>query len=326
MAVYLKDSEDEDLMAELDEYLMENRDVGGWLDVYTEGMEAEANGAFKSIMLLVPEDPERMDDYIKLKSRTKDEQYALDGDNAFISEKLAMKLSLKVGDTMTIKIDETKEYTVTVGAIVENYMQYYVYMSPEAYEKVFDDEPKWNQRLLRYGEGVELSVEDEERLSADFLGLDGVTAMVSSSELRSTIKTMLKALDYVVLVLIGAAGLLAFVVLYNLNNINITERKRELATIKLLGFYPGELAAYVYRENIILTALGIGMGVLLGTWLTNYVIETVEIDMIMFGRGIDTGSYIIGTLMTITFSVIVNVVMYYRLQKIDMIESLKSVE
>ena len=326
MAVYLKDSEDEDLMAELDEYLMENRDMGGWLDVYTEGMEAEANGAFKSIMLLVPEDPVKMDDYIKLKSRTKNEQYALDADNAFISEKLAMKLSLEVGDTMTIKIDETKEYSVTVGAIVENYMQYYVYMSPEAYKKVFDDEPKWNQRLLSYGEGVELSEEEEERLSAEFLDLKGVTAMVSSSELRSTISTMLKALDYVVLVLIGAAGLLAFVVLYNLNNINITERKRELATIKLLGFYPGELAAYVYRENIILTALGIGMGVLLGTWLTNYVIETVEIDMIMFGRGIDTSSYIIGTLMTITFSVIVNVVMYYRLQKIDMIESLKSVE
>ena len=166
----------------------------------------------------------------------------------------------------------------------------------------------------------------EEALARDFLGLDSVISVVSSEDMRETISTMLTALDYVVVILIGAAALLAFVVLYNLNNINITERKRELATIKLLGFYPGELAAYVYRENIILTALGIVVGLFLGTWLTTYVLNTVEIDMLMFGRGIDPMSYMMASLITALFSVIVNIVMYFRLEKIDMIESLKSVE
>ena len=325
-AVYLEDGDDEELMAELDEYITRNELLGSWLDVSSLSMEAEANGAIKDITLLVPEDGEKLDDFIKLHHRTLGEQYTLDDSSAYISEKLADKLSLEVGDTMIIKEDETVKYEVTVGAIVENYMQYYVYMSPEAYEKTFKEEPEWNQRLILYSEGVELDEAEEEALAGEFLKLDSVISIVSSQDMRSTISTMLTALDYVVVILIGAAALLAFVVLYNLNNINITERKRELATIKLLGFYPGELAAYVYRENIILTILGIGVGLLLGTWLTNYVLDTVEIDMLMFGRGIDPKSYIISSLITAMFSVIVNVVMYFRLQKIDMIESLKSVE
>lgn len=325
-AVYLDDYENKEAMEELDRYILENQQLSDWLDASTVSMEAEANDAFKSIYLMVPKEADRIDDFVKLKSRTEDEKYTLDDHTAIISEKLARKLSLEVGDTMIIRENETREYEVAVGAIVENYMNYYVYMSPEAYEKTFGKTPEWNERLLLYSDGVELSEQEEDALAGEFLELESVTSIVSSSSLRSTIKTMLKALDYVVIVLIGAAALLAFVVLYNLNNINITERKRELATIKLLGFYPGELAAYVYRENIILTVLGIGVGLFLGTWLTNYVIETVEIDMIMFGRGIDAESYIIAAVITAMFSVIVNVVMYFRLQKIDMIESLKSVE
>ncbi len=325
-AVYLKDADDREVMEELDRHLTDSDQIGSWLDVCSEEMEAAANDAFKSITLLIPSEADRIDDFIKLKSRTGKEEYALDDHTALISEKLAVKLSLKVGDTMTIRVDETESHEVTVGGIVENYMYYYVYLHPAAYEDTFGRRPEWNQRLIRYADGVSLTEQEEDVLSGELLELDAVNSLMSSSSLRSMIKTMLKALDYVVLLLIGAAALLAFVVLYNLNNINITERKRELATIKLLGFYPGELAAYVYRENIILTVLGIGVGLLLGTWLTNYVIETVEIDMIMFGRGIDPESYLISALITGLFSVMVNVVMYFRLQKIDMIESLKSVE
>ncbi len=324
--VYFNDADDEEAMGALDQYMTESQKIDSWLDVSSEAMEAEANDVLKSIMLLVPKDAEQVESFIDLTNRTSGEHFTLDDSSAVISEKLATKLSLKIGDTMTIMVDETKKYEVTVGGIAENYMQYYVYMSPEAYEKVFDDEPTWNQRLVLYTDGVEDDKAAEERLSAELLTQDAALSVVTSSSTRSTIKNMLKALDYVVILLIVSSGLLAFVVLYNLNNINITERKRELATIKLLGFYPGELAAYVYRENIILTIMGIGIGVLLGTWITSYVIETVEIDMIMFGRGIDLSSYLIASLMTAMFSFIVNVVMYYRLQKIDMIESLKSVE
>lgn len=324
--MYLNDADDDEAMGALEQYLTDSDEIAGWLDVSSEAMEAEANDVFKSIVLLVPEDAAQIEAFVNLTNRTSGEHFTLDDRTAVISEKLATKLSLEIGDTMTIKIDETERYEVSVGGIVENYMQYYVYMSPEAYEKVFDDEPEWNQRMVLYADGVEENAAVEEKLSAELLEQDAVISVVTSSSTRSNIRNMLKALDYVVILLIVSSGLLAFVVLYNLNNINITERKRELATIKLLGFYPGELAAYVYRENIILTIMGIGIGVLLGTWITSYVIKTVEIDMIMFGRGIDLSSYIIASLMTATFSFIVNVVMYYRLQKIDMIESLKSVE
>jgi len=325
-AVYLEDGRDEALMEELDQYITDNDILQEWLDVNSTNMQAENEGVTKDIILLVPEKAEKISGFIDLHHRVTGEHYEMDDRSAYVSEKLAEKLGLQVGDTMTLKVDETVEYEATVGAIVENYMQYYIYMSPEAYEHIFDEEPEWNQRLINYSEGVEPDEAQEEALARDFLGLDSVISVVSSEDMRETISTMLTALDYVVVILIGAAALLAFVVLYNLNNINITERKRELATIKLLGFYPGELAAYVYRENIILTALGIIVGLFLGTWLTTYVLNTVEIDMLMFGRGIDPMSYVMASLITALFSVIVNIVMYFRLEKIDMIESLKSVE
>ena len=137
---------------------------------------------------------------------------------------------------------------------------------------------------------------------------------------------MLGALDIVIIVLIISAGMLAFVVLYNLNNININERKRELATIKVLGFYDGEVAAYVYRENILLTIIGAAVGLFIGKFLHLFIIQAVEVDACMFGRNIKLLSYVLGILFTFAFSIIVNLVMYYKLKKIDMVESLKSVE
>ena len=161
-----------------------------------------------------------------------------------------------------------------------------------------------------------------ERLLKD----DMVESVQMAGELQRTVQDMLKSLDMVIWVLIISAGLLAFVVLYNLNNINITERRRELATLKVLGFYDGEVAAYVYRENIYLTVIGIGVGVVLGMILHRYVILTCEIDLMMFGRTIRPMSYVYSMLITALFSLFVNGVMFFRLRKIDMVESLKSVE
>ena len=137
---------------------------------------------------------------------------------------------------------------------------------------------------------------------------------------------MLSALDMVMIVLIVSAGLLAFVVLYNLNNINITERQRELATIKVLGFYDGEVSAYVFRENILLTVIGVVVGGILGIFLHRFVITTVEVDACMFGRNISALSFVFSALITCGFSAFVNGVMHFKLKKIDMVESLKSVE
>ena len=137
---------------------------------------------------------------------------------------------------------------------------------------------------------------------------------------------MIQVLDSVIIVLIVSAGMLAFVVLYNLNNININERKRELATLKVLGFYDSEVGAYVYRENILLTLIGSGVGVFLGKWLHRFVVRTVEVDQTMFGLNITLESYLISIAFTILFSLLVNGMMYFKLKKIDMVESLKSVE
>ena len=147
-----------------------------------------------------------------------------------------------------------------------------------------------------------------------------------TKSLEEQLDNMLGALDIVIVVLIVSAGMLAFVVLYNLNNININERRREMATIKVLGFYDGEVAAYVYRENILLTVIGAIAGIFIGKFLHVFIITTVEVDACMFGRSIKTASYIYGTLFTVGFSILVNVVMYFKLKKIDMVESLKSVE
>ena len=146
------------------------------------------------------------------------------------------------------------------------------------------------------------------------------------TELEQEIQDMLRSLNIVIYVLILSAGLLAFVVLYNLNSINITERRRELATLKVLGFYDMEVAMYVYRENIILTLIGILAGAFMGMVLHRFTIQTVEVDMMMFGRQIGFFSYLLSGVITMIFSVLVNLVMYRNLKKIDMIESLKSVE
>ena len=154
-------------------------------------------------------------------------------------------------------------------------------------------------------------------------------AVLSISYTESTIEMvdrMLSTLGVVILVLIVSAGMLAFVVLYNLNNINITERQRELATLKVLGFYDGEVASYVYRENILLTIIGSVVGMVLGNLLHRYIILTVEVEEAMFGRQIHWQSYLYSFLFTVAFSLFVNWVMFYKLKKIDMVESLKSVE
>ncbi|MCI8674369.1 MAG: ABC transporter permease [Lachnospiraceae bacterium] len=173
---------------------------------------------------------------------------------------------------------------------------------------------------------VKFTESEESLLSERLLKDDMVESVQMAGALQRTVQDMLKSLDMVIWVLIISAGLLAFVVLYNLNNINITERRRELATLKVLGFYDGEVAAYVYRENIYLTVIGIGVGVVLGIILHRYVILTCEIDMMMFGRNIRVMSYGYSVLITVLFSLFVNLVMFFRLRKIDMVESLKSVE
>ena len=197
-------------------------------------------------------------------------------------------------------------------------------MTLELYESLYEDTPVSNCLFLQKKEGV--SEKEMEQVGENILAYEGVLNVQYTLNLSEKLHDMLFTMDQVIVVLVIVAGMLSFVVLYNLNNINITERRRELATLKVLGFYDIEVAAYVYRENILLTLLGTLLGCGIGKFLHAFTIETVEVDLAMFGRQISVQSYLIGAAFTIGFSMLVNLFMYFKLKKIDMVESLKSVE
>jgi putative ABC transport system permease protein len=194
-------------------------------------------------------------------------------------------------------------------------------MTPNLYESLYGSVVDINIFMLKTARGV-----DMDELKATFSTYDGVNSVITNEEELEDINEVVKNLYFIIFLMIASAALLAFVVLYNLNNINISERRRELATFKVLGFTNSELATYVYRENVILTALGIIVGTITGVILHRIVMITVETDMYMFGRELNFASIVLATLLTILFTVIINEVMRKKLQKIDMIESLKSVE
>lgn len=212
---------------------------------------------------------------------------------------------------------------IEIISIHENYIGNYLFFSREEYERIYHVQPEYNQTLLTY---QDFSADEEAALGRFIMSLDGVKGILFTTTLIQQTDDMLDSLSAVVSILLIAAGLLAFVVLYNLNHINIAERKRELATLKVLGCYDNEVNAYIFRENIILTVLGILMGFLIGILLHQYVIISLEVDLIMFGRSIALLSFFSGSVLTMIFSLVVNIVMSKRIKGIDMIESLKSVE
>ena len=286
-------------------------------------IDVEAAGVTKSATLFVPQSTAGLEEFIILRDRTTGERYELRDDGVIINEKLATMLGLSPGDTITIKDGDTRRYSAAVAAVSENYLNNFLYMTPALYEALYGSEPVYNNLFMNLEEGSSLT---EEALGNLLLSQDGVTGVTLVSSLHEQVENMMSSLDLVVWVLIVSAGLLAYVVLYNLNNINITERRRELATLKVLGFYDMEVAEYVYRENVLLTVCGCLFGVAFGFILHRFVILTLEVDMIMFGRAIQPLSYALSILITFFFAAFVNFIMYFSLKKIDMVESLKSVE
>lgn len=291
--------------------------------VHNASVDMEFDGESKSATLFVPENAGDIADYIRFKDRTSKEKYQLSDNGVILTEKVCSLLGIKEGDTVIIKEGEMKKVRAKVEHITENYMRHNVYMSRSLYEKLYGETPKYNQILLKDREKTENA---EIFLGKELLKQDGVASVSFTSDFEKEMNDMLNNLNIVVFVLIISAGLLAFVVLYNLNNINIAERKAELATIKVLGFYDMETAAYVYRENILLTVIGTAVGAGLGILLHRYVILTAEVDMIMFGRQILPLSYIYSVLLTIGFAALINFMMFFQLRKINMVESLKSTE
>lgn len=278
---------------------------------------------WKDVYLNVAEDKTAFSEFMVFRDRHTKEAYQLDDNGVILTEKMAKELEAEAGDTIFIKDDIKGEIPYTISAVCENYMQHFLYMTETSYEQGYGEIPKYNSVYYSVKEGKEDEIQS---VGEDVIKEEGALSVSYTSGIEAQLDDMLGSLNIVIVILVISAGMLAFVVLYNLNNINITERKRELATLKVLGFYPMEVAEYVYRENMILTVLGGFFGIIFGKLLHRFIIVTVEIESAMFGRNIDFSSFVYGFLITLGFSVLVNGVMYFKLKKIDMVESLKSVE
>lgn len=284
-----------------------------------------ANGEKKqSTYLFIPSDADELDEFVSLQNRISGQKYTLDDEGVIISEKLAALLDVSEGDDIYIEVSSLNYKPVKVMHIAENYYYHYVYMTPECYQSLFGKDIEYDEIFVVNKDAEDISYEND--FSAKYLDNNAVSGITFTRTISDRIESMITSMNIVTYVLVVSAGLLAFIVLYNLNNINISERQRELATLKVLGFYDGEISMYVFRENIMLTVLGTIFGIFFGIWLHRFVILTAELDIMMFGRQIYTKSYIFSILLTIGFSIIVNIVMHWKMKKIDMIESLKSVE
>ena len=246
---------------------------------------------------------------------------AMGDEGVYIDQKLSELLKVSVGDTFFLDGDVRGD--VTVAGIYEHYTGHFIYMTPGYYENALHAGSEPNAYLLNF------TSDDTDTCNAIFEKLLDMSGVATTSRMRDTQDTYMHSMervDFVVVIIILAAAALAMVVLFNLSNINITERQRELATIKLLGFYDGEVSAYVYRENIVLTLFGILLGCFMGHWLHIYLVRSTEIDLMMFGRQTAPSAYVYAAILTALFSLLVNVLAHFRMKKIDMVESLKSAE
>lgn len=274
----------------------------------------------KSIHMVAVENPDEVGDFISLHTKKQEPiAYPKEGE-AVLSKKVAETYAVKKDDTILLRDSDNNEMSLKVTGICENHIYNYVYIAPESYEKQIGDLVFKN---------VYVSLPDEadiHEVSAALMKADGVTAVTVNSDMLNRISQMMSCMNYIVIVIIICAGALAFIVLYNLNNINITERVREIATIKVLGFYPKETASYVFRENMVLTAIGCGLGLILGKWFHRFVMGEIQIDMVSFNVQINAVSYLFSVLLTMGFAWIVNRMMTGKLERINMAESLKSID
>ncbi len=323
-SIYLEEDITEEQQDELEAALKSEEQISRYMKANMQNITLvngkKERAAYECVFGSVEDIPR----FVDFHDRRSKERYELTDGGVIISEKTAKLLDVKQGDTIEIKDEENGNKQVKVTQICENYMGHYIYFTPACYEEVYGEEPEYNSILFEV-EDSDVNA-DLEKIGRNLLKQDGALSVSYTHDIEKQLDDMLRSLNLVIVVLIISAGMLAFVVLYNLNTVNIAERKRELATLKVLGFYNMEVAEYVYRENILLTFLGAVVGVVLGRFLHLFIIETVEVDSAMFGRNINMPSYIYSLILTVTFSMLINGVMYFKLKKIDMVESLKSIE
>lgn len=305
------------------EKLQNSAELEGVCGVNYQSATATNNDDSIDITLCVITDSDNFEDYVDLHNRKTGEKIAVKTSGAVISEHTANKLGISVGDEIDITNSSGMTRKVKISDICENYVGHYIYMTTAGYRNAFDLQVKSNSLLIKVADEYKHDDSKAAKLLTEQKGVDTVSFYTATVD---NFDSMISSLNYIVIVLVISAGALAFVVLYNLTNVNISERLREIATLKVLGFREKEVNSYVYRENIILTFIGSLAGLLLGKVLHLAIMVMVELDTVMFGRIIQPYSYVVSLIITMLFAFIVNFAMKNKLRDIPMVESLKSVE
>ncbi|PRR78111.1 outer membrane-specific lipoprotein transporter subunit LolE [Clostridium liquoris] len=305
------------------EYISKDNRISGYELINSESGSLSLNGQKKSLSIIVPKDIKDVENFIHLQTLKKGSRIPIPSEGVVITEKVAKDIGAKVGDEIKLINSEDKEAKVKITGIAENYLFNYAYISQDYYEELFLQPVEFNEVIASL---KDTSKDFEDKLSRELIKEKGISNASFNTAIKENFENTIRSLNYVVLMMIVSAGALAFVVLYNLTNVNISERIREIATIKVLGFYDNEVSAYIYRENTILTLIGTAAGLVMGVFLHKFIMTTVEMDNMIFGLTIDIKSYIISTILTLVFAVLVNIAMYYKLKNIEMVESLKTVD
>jgi putative ABC transport system permease protein len=321
---FTSDYTDEQANANRAEYLSDNRidDLIFTRDMKVTAEKTKGSKSINGVSILIPQDTEQMQKMIILKDAYSGKNLTLDNNGVIITQKLAETLKLSAGDTLIIET-ENKQYPVTVSGIAEYYILHYIYMTPELYKDVFGSVVTYNTIFASKSD----TLTDSDSFKTDWLNKNPDILVISMTKMISDVfDDVLNNLNAVIVIMILSAGALAFIVVFNLTNINISERVREIATIKVLGFKNFEVDMYIFKENIILGFAGIILGIIGGYYMTKYIVSTIEIEMLMFGRKTEISSYLYAALLTLIFTVFVNLVMSFRMKNISMVESLKAIE
>lgn len=320
LTVYVSSGTDVGTDRELSDFLASGY-TRGYLAMHTESGKIGKEG----LAIQVTDDPGSFRDFVTLRERKsgKSIDFTADTDGVILTEKICETLGVKVGDTVELQDADGMTAAVRVAGITENYVTSYCYMTDKTYEAAFGHKSETNMLL------VGLTADDAESRDAaaqEILKSGNILMMTFSQTIRESFSNTVKKIDYIVMVLIFSAGLLAVIVVYNLTNINICERRKELATLRVLGFHNSETASYIYRETGILTVVGILVGFAFGVWLHSFVVRTAEVDAVMFGRSVYAASYLWAALVTAGFAAAVDLMMYPVIKRIDMVEAMKANE
>ena len=307
---------------DIEKELLNDDKVENYTNVNTQNIKVLFNDEQHEVTMITPDDFNSISKSISLIDlKTNNIIDNISDNSCIISEKTAKLLDIDVGDKISLLDNDNNKYDIKVSYIIKNYINQYLYINKNTYNNLFNNY-KINSILISLKEEDKNSKEFDKKYISNGYAL----TIVDIDDIKSSMSDMLSSIDSIVAILIIAAASLAFVVLYNLSNINISERKREIATLKVLGFYPSEVDKYINRETVLLTILGIGIGLLFGSYLSHFIISTCEPDYIMFDRHVYTLSYFYSLFITVIFTIIVTIVTHFNLKKINMVTSLKNVE